>query len=143
VFLSFVLLLLCTTVHCTMLRWASNRLGRNDLSVLPALLLAMTVAMTAHAIDALIYAGGFWAAIHWLAIGDLKPPKPADPAVGWMDIYYFSLVNLTTLGRGDLVPTGHLRFMAGMEAAQGFLIITASGSYIFQVMAGKVPFRDS
>ncbi|PSK80827.1 ion channel [Limimaricola soesokkakensis] len=50
---------------------------------------------------------------------------------------YFSLVNFTTLGRGDLNPDGHLRFISGIEAFHGFLTITASGSFMLQVIGGK------
>lgn len=38
-----------------------------------------------------------------------------------MDAFYFSLVSYTILGLGDIVPTGHLRFTAGVEALNGFL----------------------
>ena len=63
--------------------------------------------------------------------------------MSWMDYFYFLLVNFTTLGRGELVPTDHLRFLAAIEAFVGFLMITASGSYVLQVMAGKPPGSGS
>lgn len=59
--------------------------------------------------------------------------------MSWMDYFYFSLVNFTTLGRGDITPLGHLRFIGGIEAFVGFLMITASGSYVLQVMSGNPP----
>ncbi len=40
------------------------------------------------------------------------------------------------------MPTGHLRFMAAMEAFHGFLLITASGSFVLQVMSGKKPLSS-
>ena len=43
-----------------------------------------------------------------------------------MDVFYFSLVSYTSLGLGDIVPTGHLRFVAGVEALNGFLLISCS-----------------
>ncbi len=54
-----------------------------------------------------------------------------------MAIYYFSLVNLTTLGLGDIIPLGHLKFIAAMEAMTGFLLISCSASHIFQLMHEK------
>jgi len=53
---------------------------------------------------------------------------------GWMQIYYFSLVNLTTLGLGDIIPLGHLKFLAAIEAMTGFLLISCSASHIFIMM---------
>jgi hypothetical protein len=39
----------------------------------------------------------------------------------------------TSLGLGDIYPTGHLRFLAGIEALNGFLLISCSASTIFLV----------
>ena len=39
-------------------------------------------------------------------------------------------------------PDGHLRFITGIEAFHGFLTITASGSFMLQVIRGKAPFSD-
>jgi hypothetical protein len=51
-----------------------------------------------------------------------------------LDLVYFSAVVYTTLGLGDLVPTGAIRFMAGCEALTGFLLITWSASFTFLEM---------
>ncbi|MEQ8900570.1 MAG: ion channel [Roseovarius sp.] len=51
-----------------------------------------------------------------------------------MDFFYFSLVNYSSLGLGDIYPTGHLRFLAGVEALNGFLLISCSASTIFLVV---------
>lgn len=41
-----------------------------------------------------------------------------------VDTLHFSLVNYTSLGLGDIYPTGHLRFLAGVEPLNGFLLIS-------------------
>ena len=41
---------------------------------------------------------------------------------GMLDCVYFSFVNYTTLGYGDLVPLGHIRFVAGSEALVGLVV---------------------
>jgi hypothetical protein len=51
-----------------------------------------------------------------------------------MDVFYFSLVSYTSLGLGDIVPTGHLRFVAGVEALNGFLLISCSAAMLFLFM---------
>jgi hypothetical protein len=53
---------------------------------------------------------------------------------GLLDMVYFSAVVYSTLGLGDLIPTGALRFMAGTEAITGFLLITWSASFTFLEM---------
>jgi hypothetical protein len=40
----------------------------------------------------------------------------------------------TTLGLGDVVPTGAVRFLAGVEALSGFVLITWSASFTFLEM---------
>lgn len=50
-----------------------------------------------------------------------------------MDIYYFPLVNYTALGLGDIYPSGHLRFLAGIESLGGLLLLSCSVSYLFAV----------
>ena len=58
-------------------------------------------------------------------------PAPSD---GFFDFVYFSAVTYTTLGFGDFVPTGPLRFLAGTEALTGFLLLTWSASFTFLEM---------
>ena len=51
-----------------------------------------------------------------------------------LDCVYFSFVNYTTLGYGDLVPSGHIRIMAGTEALVGLVLITWSASFTYLEM---------
>ena len=44
---------------------------------------------------------------------------------------YFSAETFTSLGFGDIVPTGSLRLLAGFEALNGLLLIGWSASYIY------------
>lgn len=53
---------------------------------------------------------------------------------GLLELVYFSAVVYTTLGLGDIVPAGAIRFMAGTEALTGFLLITWSASFTFLEM---------
>ncbi|MGR3433480.1 MAG: ion channel [Shimia sp.] len=139
ILLSALLLATCTATHYGALRAVANRIGP---SCIPgrALFYAVAGIALAHVLEAGLYAGGFWFAVHVADIGTLEPSANDAAPPGWMDYFYFSLVNFTTLGRGDLVPQAHLRFMTAMEAFHGFLLITASGSFVLQVMAGKNPF---
>ena len=50
------------------------------------------------------------------------------------DSVYFSFANYTTLGYGDIVASGQLRFLAGMEAITGLSLITWSASFMFMEM---------
>ncbi|HYY98462.1 MAG TPA: potassium channel family protein [Pyrinomonadaceae bacterium] len=61
----------------------------------------------------------------------ISGPK-GDPA--WLNALYFSGCTLTTLGYGDIVPsTGGLRFVALVEAASGFALISLAITYLLAV----------
>lgn len=139
ILLSAVLVAACTSIHFRTLLWISNRIERRDLMTVPSLWLTLSGITIAHVIEAAIYAVGFYFSVGALGVGGLHQQQDAGTVLDWMDHFYFSLVNFTTLGRGDLSPTGHLRFIAGIEAFHGFLLLTASGTFMLQVMAGKCP----
>ncbi len=63
-----------------------------------------------------------------LDIGAFKEPT------GLVDVFYFSLTTITTLGLGSVEPTGHLRMLAGIESATGFLLISCSAQKVFKTM---------
>ncbi|NKZ38768.1 two pore domain potassium channel family protein [Oleiagrimonas citrea] len=50
------------------------------------------------------------------------------------DYVYFSAVTYTTVGFGDVIPFGPLRFMVGTEALAGFVLLTWSASFTFVEM---------
>ena len=51
-----------------------------------------------------------------------------------MDYFYFSLINVTTLGLADIFPTEHLRVLAGVEALTGFALISCSAQLFWTMM---------
>ena len=51
-----------------------------------------------------------------------------------LDCVYFSFVNYTTLGYGDLVPEGYVRFLAGTESLVGLVLIAWSASFTYLQM---------
>ena len=143
ILISAVVVALCSAIHYFMLKRVSDTIASGPANA-RGRHLSMTIgAITvAHVIEALIYTFAFVWAVRGLQIGDLRPAASGAPDPTLMDYFYFSLVNFTTLGRGDLNPDGHLRFITGIEAFHGFLMITASGSFMLQVMGGKAPLSD-
>ncbi|UWR32924.1 two pore domain potassium channel family protein [Sulfitobacter sp. W027] len=138
--LSILVVGICTTIHYFVLKWVSDTIAqRNRTAQGRNLGLAVGAITIAHVIEAFIYTLFFLWAVQGLQIGALNASGPAGAPITLMDYFYFSLVNFTTLGRGDLTPLGHLRFLTGIEAFHGFLMITASGSFVLQVMGGGAP----
>lgn len=53
---------------------------------------------------------------------------------GILDCVYFSFVTFTTVGYGDVVAHGQLRYLGGVEALTGIILITWSASFLFVEM---------
>lgn len=58
------------------------------------------------------------------------------------DCAYFSFVNYTSLGYGDVVPVGHIRFTAGAEALTGLVLIAWTASFTYLQMQQLVQSKN-
>jgi len=67
-------------------------------------------------------------------VGDVTGNIIARKAEGFAEQIYFSFSTYTSLGYGDLVPSEPLRFMAGMEALTGLLLIAWTASFMYLQM---------
>jgi energy-converting hydrogenase Eha subunit A len=59
-----------------------------------------------------------------------------------LDCAYFSFVNYTSLGYGDIVPLGHIRFTAGAEALTGLVLIAWTASFTYLQMQQLVQTKN-
>lgn len=50
------------------------------------------------------------------------------------DYLYFAAETYSTLGYGDIVPTGVLRLLAGVESLNGLLLLAWSGAFVFRLV---------
>lgn len=55
-------------------------------------------------------------------------------ALSFFDYIFMSAVTYTTLGYGDMIPLGPVRFLYGTQALVGFVLITWSASFMFLEM---------
>lgn len=51
-----------------------------------------------------------------------------------LDCSYFSFATYTSLGFGDIEPLGGIRFLAGLEALTGLVLISWTASFVFLEM---------
>ncbi|WP_038282146.1 potassium channel family protein [Pacificimonas flava] len=136
--LALVLFLLTCLFHITALNRAIAPFGNYPEPSIYAVLLFLFAVLVSHLIVAGIFAAGFVMG-QGLGLGSLDK----EPSMQAMDFFYFSLINITTLGLGDIYPTQHLRFVAGVESLTGFLLISCSASYVFKLLRPKQPSRDN
>jgi hypothetical protein len=93
-------------------------------------LIGISGALIAHVIEIFVFAFGYYFMVNQPGFGTLI--GRFDKSL--MDCVYFSLVNFTTLGFGDIIATGDIRFLAGLEALTGLVLITWTASFMFVEM---------
>ena len=84
-------------------------------------------SLLAHIIEIWIFAIGYYLMIHSGKFGTLT----GNISHTILDCAYFSFVTYTSLGIGDIVPEGNIRFVTGLEALTGLVLITWSASFLF------------
>lgn len=129
IMIAFGALLTAGSLHFLILGKSHRYLTQRKLPDLLGFLLMLVAATIGQIIAAGIFAAAFWFSSE-AKLGGFQMTEQG----GWMEIYYFSLVNLTTLGLGDIIPLGHLKLLAAIEAMTGFLLISCSASHIFMMM---------
>ena len=125
--LAVVLFLLSLASHLVFLQRGAALLNLRD-DMLARLAIALIV-LASHLLVAIYFALGFWLGSEW-GLGGFKD----IPSMDWMDYFYFSLVNMTTLGLGDIYPTEHLRSLTGIQALTGFALISCSAQLFWKMM---------
>ena len=88
-------------------------------------------ALTAHAIEVWIFALSFY----WMHKTDGWGTLDGNFGGSLLDCVYFSFTTYTTLGFGDVVPHGDLRYLTGLESLTGLLLITWTASFLYLEMA--------
>lgn len=88
-------------------------------------------AICGHAVEIWIFAGLYYLQIQLDGFGSLVGNFDGS----LLDCVYFSFVSYTTLGYGDVAPTGHIRFLAGTESLVGLVMITWTASFLYVEMA--------
>lgn len=126
--MGLVLLLVCGGVHYVAMTMLHTRIIRLSVSRAAKAQLALLGLAVAHLIEAGVYATGFRFGER-LGLGGFSGADTSDA----MSVFYFSLVNYTSLGLGDIYPTGHLRFLAGLESLNGFLLISCSAAMLYVI----------
>jgi len=114
-------------------QWVVQRQGRLHEAVRdrPIILTVMFILLFAHVVEIWLFGSAFHLLLGHGGYGDII----GYPEMNFLDSVYFSVTNYTTVGWGDLAPSGELRFLAGTESLVGFMMITWSASFGYLVMA--------
>jgi len=130
---TLILVVLCVILHYEALRAmrrAGDWLHRNYAWHRWHLSMLVCGLLVAHVLEVML----FGLAYFWLLDGNGYGVIVGSQSPGLDECAYFSFANYTSLGYGDLVPSGPLRFMSGMEALTGLVLVGWTASFMYLQM---------
>ena len=131
VFISTIFtIVLAVALHYEVLTHLAERHFKRDWPSRLLLPVGVLVVILTHVIEIWIFAFLYYFLLLLGNAGDVT----GEFSNTLMDCAYFSFVNYTSLGYGDLVPTGHIRFTAGSEALTGLVLIAWTASFTYLQM---------
>lgn len=120
----------CVLLHYEALAGLTRMLKTGSAPSRRRILVLIFALLCVHTAEIWIFAGAYYGLIADPSRGQLLATQP----VQFLDCVYFSAVCFTTLGLGDVIPVGAVRFLVGTQALAGFVLITWSGSFTFMEM---------
>jgi glucose-6-phosphate-specific signal transduction histidine kinase len=131
VFLSSLLLIALTTLmHYEVLRGLHARLPASSIPHRSRLLVVVFATFASHVAQVVLYGLAMYLLVNYAEVGKLDAPDGPSLA----SCMYFSAEAYTSLGFGDIKPTGPIRLVVGIEALNGLLLIGWSASYMYIAM---------
>lgn len=127
---TFSVVVITVMIHYEGLHYFTNWMSHNRLKPRFRIVVLIYGLLILHAVEIFIFGVALWALSQSPGYGTLITADVT--ALG--DYVYFSSTVYSTLGFGDLVPTGPIRFMAGIESVTGLLLITWSASFTYLEM---------
>jgi hypothetical protein len=126
------LLLVAATVvmHYELLQFAGTLPRRLTYPRRSRMIIVIAVVLAAHVLEASLYAVAYYALQAHFGAGGLAGQLEGD----LLDFFYFSMATYTTLGIGDLHPSGAMRVVVGIEALNGLVLIGWSASFTYLTM---------
>jgi hypothetical protein len=93
--------------------------------------LVVFCALAAHALEVWI----FGIAFYFMNMSNTWGSLQGNFDGSLLDCVYFSFTSYTTLGTGDIVPLGDLRFLSALESLTGLVLVTWTASFLYLEMS--------
>ncbi|HUO44989.1 MAG TPA: ion channel [Burkholderiales bacterium] len=115
--------------HYEGLAWINRTLAHVGHPRRRSVLYAVLSLIALHIAEIWIFAIAYYALLLWSDTGHLNGANG-----NIFEYVYYSATVFTTLGVGDILPTGPIRFLTGTEALTGFVLIGWSASFTYLKM---------
>ncbi|MBZ2169741.1 potassium channel family protein [Marinobacter sp. F4216] len=124
-------------IHHESLIQLTGLLARIRLNHRFRLIVAVFGILVAHTVQVWVFAAAYYFMHYSDGLGEMTGNFDGS----LLDCVYFSFTTFTTLGYGDIEVLGYLRFLTGIEALTGLVLITWSASFLFVEMQRYWPSR--
>ena len=125
-----MLVLAATAIHLVALTGMSRLMPRWPAPAHIRIAVFVLLAMVAHILEIVLFAVGV---LFLVALGG-RGHLNGLPGYGFTDYVYYSTMTYTTVGFGDITPSGPLRLYAALESLTGLLLIAWTASFLFLIM---------
>jgi len=131
VLLAVVLAAACVLIHYECLRLLNDRVPNLKIvSTRAKVLVALVGALASHLLQIAIFALAYYMLKDKFGMGGFG--GAFEDALS--SFLYFSSETYTTLGFGDIYPTGSLRMICGIESLVGLLMVSWTASFTYLEM---------
>jgi hypothetical protein len=114
-------------IHYETLRMATRRTAGSAIRPRVRHWLMLVGAIVSHLVHIGLFGLGFVLIEFEFERGMLNGPHSGT----WEDAFYFAITSYTTLGIGDLYPTGQARLLSGIAALTGLIMVTWTASLTY------------
>lgn len=104
----------------------------------PVILYSIFLVILLHLVEITCFAAAYAVLSDWQHLGGIHGTQQPQ----FFDYFYFSIITYSSLGFGDLVAVGAMRFMAGVEGLVGLVLIGWSASFTYLEMQRYWPTRE-
>lgn len=125
-----ILVAIAVMIHFEALNTLSGLIPKLNVKHRFRVLFGVFGALFAHIIEIWLFAFAYFFKIRSGYFGTLE----GDFNNSLMDCSYYSFTTYTSLGIGDIEPRGDIRFLTGLEALTGLLLIAWTASFMFLEM---------
>ena len=126
------LVVLMVVLHYEFMRRISALLRKLELRPRPHMILTVLGIFLGHMIEVWIFALVFFLFCRTGKFGSIQGTLQGGGDI--INYVYYSASSYTSLGFGDLIPVGPMRFLTAVETLTGLLLIAWSASFVFLQM---------
>ena len=130
IFVNGLLVAVAVLIHYEVLRQISALVPRLNIRPRLRILFGVFGALCGHVLEIWLFGIGYY----WINKSGVDGSLAGNYDGSLMDSIYFSFSSYTSLGIGDIEPMGSLRFLSGLEALLGLVLISWTASFMFLEM---------